>query len=67
MNTYVCDWVDKDGMSYCVSFDAEDWQEAERIAKNKGWKLLGQYIEEHDCPADVEAMIEFNITDPTVH
>lgn len=67
MKTFVCDMVDEHGITYCVSFDANSWSEAEAVAKTKGWVLLGQYVDELDCPADVEAMIEFNLTNPTVH
>ena len=66
MQTYLCNWIEGD-MTYAVQFDAVDWHQAERIAKQKGWVLLGQYVEEHDCPADVEAMIERESTNAAIH
>ena len=64
VKTYVCDWKDEDG-DFCVSFDAECWDTAQLMADRRGWKLLGEYIEE--APPEVDAMIEFRITDPVVH
>ena len=67
MNTYACDWIDPDGIAYCVSFDAKNWEQAERIAARKGWNLLGQCVDEVPCPAEVEAMIELHLARPVVH
>ena len=64
MNVYVCDWRDEDG-EFSVSFEAECWDTAQLMADRRGWKLVGQYMDE--VPPEVDAMIEFQITDPAVH
>ena len=66
MKTYLCDWSEA-GMVYCVQFEAVDWHQAERIAMRKGWTLVGEYVEEQDCPADVEAMIDRYANNPVIH
>ena len=67
MNTWLCDMVDENGRVYCVSFEADSFEDAERVAREKGWILLGRYVCSEECPADVEAMIEKQSTNPTVH
>ena len=66
MKTWLCDY-EEGGVVFCVSFDAGSRIEAEKIATRKGWELLGWYVDEVDCPADVEAMIEKTVTQAIIH
>ena len=64
MKTWLCDY-EQDGVVFCVSFDAKTRVDAEKIARKRGWELLGMFAE--DCPADVEAMIEKTVTQAVIH
>lgn len=46
MNTYLFD--DRDGLS--VYLNAESWAVAERLARDNGLQLVGEYVESHPGP-----------------
>lgn len=46
------------------SFEAEDDDEAQWFADKMGWFLIGEYIDDRQ---EVEAMLELNMTNPSVH
>ena len=66
MTTYIADLV-REELVATVHFKAGSWRRAENIARREGWTLIGQYIDETDCPSDVAAMIEKHVTNPTLH
>ena len=66
MKTWLCDY-EQDGVVFCVSFDAKTRVDAEKIARKRGWELLGMFVDEVECPADVEAMIEKTVTQAVIH
>ena len=66
MITYLADWVEGNTI-FSVHFQAANRRKAENIARLKGWTLVGEYIEEQECPDDMVAQIEKMITKPTMH
>lgn len=66
MITYLADWVEG-GTLFSVYFAAPSRRRAENIARLKGWTLVGEYVEEQECPDDMVAQIEKMVTNPTMH
>ena len=66
MKTYLAEFQE-DGLKFCVSFDALSYRRAENIARKKGWTIVGEFIEDHECPDDVVAMIEKAVRNPSIH
>lgn len=65
--TYLCERTTDLGAVYCTSFEASGWDEAEEIASERGWKLIGEYVEDQPCPDEMMAMIERSVTGATIH
>lgn len=66
MITYIADWVEA-GTLFTTYFAASSRRRAENIARLKGWNLVGEYIDEQECPDDMVAQIEKMVTNPTMH
>jgi hypothetical protein len=66
MYTYIAEWSEGKTL-FSVYFEAPDMRVAENIVRRKGWSLIGEFIEEQDCPDDMVAQIEKMVTNPTMH
>ena len=66
MNTYLAA-SECDDIVFCHEFKAKNRQEADKIAKRMGWELLPHVPPEEECAADVQAMFEKAVLDPTIH
>lgn len=62
-----CAQSHNEGKLFSHTFSADSWEEAEKIAKENGWELLGELVDEVACEDELAAMIEFRVTDPSVH
>jgi hypothetical protein len=66
MITYLADWVEGHTV-FSVHFQAPNRRRAENIARLKGWTLVGEYVDEEECPDDIVAQIEKLVKNPTMH
>lgn len=41
-------WICIDKNNFIVYIYAPNWEQAEKIAKEKGYKLQGEFVDEHD-------------------
>ena len=49
------------------TFEAESWEDAEKVCDKNGWILLGEIFREEMVSDEVEAMIYKNVVRPTLH
>lgn len=66
MKTFLAEHV-VGGKIVCSSFEETSMRKAENFARKNGLKLVGELVEEIECPDDVFAMIEKHIYKPSIH
>lgn len=66
MNTYLAA-SECDNIVFCHEFQARDRKEADKIARRMGWELLSHVPSEEECAADLQAMLEKAVLNPTIH
>ncbi len=57
MNIYLAD-LHQDGRVIALEFEAEDDQDAQLIADENGWDLLGEFVFMEECDDMTEAIIQ---------
>lgn len=70
LRTYLANLYIEDGdrgTCFALRYEAENDQEAERIAQENDWEYLGEFLWEEECPDDVLAIIEKAVLQPTEH
>lgn len=48
----------QNGVLFDHTYEAYDETAALKIARQQGWRFLGELVSSEDCPPDIQAMLE---------